>query len=75
MIVQTTLLVYVSPMLSVSLPFLIAIVFLIQRYYLKVSRVLRLLDLQSRAQVLTSFIETVSTTIDTMNPVDLLMRI
>lgn len=65
LVVQTTLLIYASPRLTVTLPVMVVIVYLVQRYYLKVSRVLRFQDMQSRAQIFTSFIETVSVEINT----------
>jgi hypothetical protein len=47
--------------LALSLPVCGGLVYMIQKVYLKTSRQLRFLELESRAAVLSSFLESVST--------------
>lgn len=56
---QLALLLSVQFRLAVTLPVCIAVVYIVQRVYLRKSRQLRLLELESRAGVYTSFLETV----------------
>ena len=56
---QVGLLVTVQRLLLLTLPVCLAIVYLIQRVYLQTSRQLRFLDLESRSEVFSSFLETV----------------
>ncbi|KAI6758651.1 hypothetical protein HG530_010891 [Fusarium avenaceum] len=49
-----------SPWLAVSYPFLIGVVYYIQLFYLRTSRQLRLLDLDSKAPLYAHFIDTLS---------------
>jgi hypothetical protein len=58
---QVILLCMVQTRLALSLPVCGAIVYIIQKVYLKTSRQLRFLELESRAAVLSSFLESVST--------------
>lgn len=60
LLMQITLLISVNPLLATTLPICIVIVYLVQKYYLRVSRQLRYLELHARAAVFTSFIETAS---------------
>ncbi|EFQ31083.1 ABC transporter [Colletotrichum graminicola] len=57
LIVQTTLLFSAQKFMSLTLPFCLAIVYLIQRVYLRTSRQLRLLDLEAQSAVYSSFLE------------------
>ncbi|KAI0133901.1 ABC transporter [Xylariales sp. AK1849] len=59
LLVQTALLFSAQKLMSVTLPFCLAIVYLIQRVYLRTSRQLRLLDLESQSAVYSSFLESV----------------
>ncbi|KAI0113106.1 putative ABC multidrug transporter [Daldinia grandis] len=47
-----------SPFLAVSYPFLIAVIYGIQRFYLRTSRQLRLLDLEAKSPLYTHFLDT-----------------
>ncbi|KAH7122958.1 ABC transporter [Dactylonectria macrodidyma] len=49
-----------SPWLAVAYPFLIGVVYYIQLFYLRTSRQLRLLDLESKAPLYAHFIDTLS---------------
>jgi ATP-binding cassette, subfamily C (CFTR/MRP), member 1 len=55
---QCVLLSVVQPLITVTLPFTILAVFLIQKIYLATSRQLRFIDLETRALVSGSFLET-----------------
>ncbi|KAJ3577733.1 hypothetical protein NPX13_g2830 [Xylaria arbuscula] len=48
-----------SPYLAISYPFIAALLYIVQRFYLRTSRQLRLLDLESKSPLYTHFIETV----------------
>ncbi|GJD03582.1 ABC transporter [Colletotrichum higginsianum] len=48
-----------SPFVMISYPFIMAIVYGIQRFYLRTSRQLRLLDLEAKAPLYTNFIDTI----------------
>ncbi|KAH0437123.1 ABC multidrug transporter [Colletotrichum camelliae] len=48
-----------SPFVMISYPFIAAIVYGIQRFYLRTSRQLRLLDLEAKAPLYTNFIDTI----------------
>jgi ABC-type multidrug transport system fused ATPase/permease subunit len=56
---QTILIVISSPWIGLSLPLLIAILYVVQKFYLRTSRQVRLLDLEARAPLFTDFIELV----------------
>ncbi|KUI57164.1 Multidrug resistance-associated protein 1 [Cytospora mali] len=56
---QTILLCASQPILSLSLPLGAVVVYLVQRVYLRTSRQLRLLELESRAAVVSGFLEAV----------------
>ncbi len=55
---QCILLAIVQPLITVTLPFTILAIYLIQKVYLTTSRQLRFLDLEARAVVKSSFLET-----------------
>ncbi|KAK2028383.1 ABC transporter [Colletotrichum zoysiae] len=55
--VQTALLFSAQKFMTLTLPFCITIVYLIQRVYLRTSRQLRLLDLEAQSAVYSSFLE------------------
>ncbi|KAF2155055.1 ABC transporter [Myriangium duriaei CBS 260.36] len=57
---QAGLIVSASVWLVVSIPPLVAVVWLVQRYYLRTSRQLRLLDLEAKAPLYTQFMESLS---------------
>ncbi|TDZ14677.1 ABC transporter FUM19 [Colletotrichum orbiculare MAFF 240422] len=48
-----------SPFVMISYPFIMAIVYGIQRFYLRTSRQLRLLDLEAKAPLYTNFLDTI----------------
>ncbi|KAI1357355.1 P-loop containing nucleoside triphosphate hydrolase protein [Xylaria arbuscula] len=48
-----------SPYLAISYPFIAALLYIVQRFYLRTSRQLRLLDLESKSPLYTHFIDTV----------------
>ncbi|KAI1099495.1 hypothetical protein F4804DRAFT_321707 [Jackrogersella minutella] len=47
-----------SPYLAISYPFLICILYVIQKFYLRTSRQLRLLDLEAKSPLYTHFLDT-----------------
>ncbi|KAK3319199.1 ABC transporter [Apodospora peruviana] len=55
---QCVLLGVVQPFMAITLPFTFLTVYFIQKFYLATSRQLRFLDLETRAQVNASFLET-----------------
>ncbi|KAI9738029.1 MAG: hypothetical protein M1818_005457 [Claussenomyces sp. TS43310] len=55
---QSILLAVVQPLMALTLPFTFLTVYLIQKFYLATSRQLRFLDLETKALVNTSFLET-----------------
>lgn len=58
--VQVTLLFSVQKLMAITLPICAAVVYAIQKIYLRVSKELRLLELESISSVYSSFLETVS---------------
>lgn len=58
--VQVVLLILASAYMSFTLPVCCLIVFIVQKVYLRTSRQLRLLELESRSSVFSSFLEIVS---------------
>ncbi|KAG8163691.1 hypothetical protein KVR01_006988 [Diaporthe batatas] len=56
---QTCVLLASQPMMALSLPYSAVVVYVVQKVYLRTSRQLRLLELESRAAVFSSFLETV----------------
>ncbi|KFX95375.1 hypothetical protein O988_05811 [Pseudogymnoascus sp. VKM F-3808] len=48
-----------SPYMAISYPFLGALLYIVQRFYLRTSRQLRLLDLEAKSPLYTHFIDTV----------------
>lgn len=59
-LVQITLLLFSQRLIALTLPPSIFVVYIVQRVYLRTSRQLRILELSSRAAVLSSFTETVA---------------
>lgn len=59
LIVQTGLLFSAQKLMSLTLPLCMASVYLVQKVYLRTSRQLRLLDLESQSAVYSSFLESV----------------
>lgn len=59
LLVQACLIFASQPLMTLSLPFSIVIVYIVQKVYLRTSRQLRILELESRAAVFSSFLETV----------------
>ncbi|KAH6645218.1 P-loop containing nucleoside triphosphate hydrolase protein [Truncatella angustata] len=59
LLVQTTLLFSAQKIMSLTLPLCVATVYLVQRVYLRTSRQIRLLDLESQSAVYSSFLESV----------------
>ncbi|KAH8736482.1 P-loop containing nucleoside triphosphate hydrolase protein [Ilyonectria robusta] len=55
---QAAVLTTTSPYMAISYPFLVAILWFIQKYYLRTSRQLRLLDLETKTPLYTHFIDT-----------------
>lgn len=55
---QWVLLGIVQPLMIITLPFTFVVVFLVQKFYLATSRQLRFLDLETKAAVNASFLET-----------------
>jgi len=60
LIFQITLLLTAQKLLGLSLPVCALVVFIVQKIYLRTSRQLRFLELESRAAVFSSFLESVS---------------
>lgn len=56
---QLVLLFLASRYMTITLPFCCIAVYIIQKVYLRTSRQLRLLELESRSAVFSSFLETV----------------
>ncbi|KAI0166753.1 putative ABC multidrug transporter [Hypoxylon sp. FL1284] len=48
-----------SPYMAISYPFLIALLYVVQRFYLRTSRQLRFLDLEAKSPLYTNFLDTV----------------
>ncbi|KAF6809553.1 ABC multidrug transporter [Colletotrichum sojae] len=48
-----------SPYMAISYPFMIALCWIIQKFYLRTSRQLRLLDLESKSPLYTHFLDTI----------------
>ncbi|KAK0711601.1 ATPase-like protein [Lasiosphaeris hirsuta] len=48
-----------SPYLAISYPFLLAILYAIQKFYLRTSRQMRLLDLEAKSPLYTHFLDTI----------------
>lgn len=59
LLMQVILLCMAERWLTVSLPVCAVLVYVVQRVYLRTSRQLRLLELESRAGVFSSFLESV----------------
>lgn len=55
---QAVVLLASQPLMALSLPYSAAVVYAVQKVYLRTSRQLRLLELESRAAVFSSFLET-----------------
>ncbi|KAJ8120690.1 hypothetical protein ONZ43_g2663 [Nemania bipapillata] len=56
---QTAVMLTSSPWLAISYPFLGALLYVVQRFYLRTSRQLRLLDLEAKTPLYTHFLDTV----------------
>lgn len=59
LLVQACLVFASQPLMTLTLPFSVVIVYVVQKVYLRTSRQLRILELESRAAVFSSFLETV----------------
>lgn len=59
LLVQVVSLLVVQSILAITLPFCIGIVYVVQKIYLRTSRQLRFLELESRSALYSSFLETV----------------
>ncbi|KAB8259252.1 P-loop containing nucleoside triphosphate hydrolase protein [Aspergillus pseudonomiae] len=59
LLVQATILFIVNPMMAVTLPFCIIIVYFVQRVYLRTSRQLRFLEIESKSALYSNFVEMV----------------
>ncbi|KAK3941519.1 P-loop containing nucleoside triphosphate hydrolase protein [Diplogelasinospora grovesii] len=59
LVMQASLLLAVQPWMSVTLPVCAAVVYIVQKVYLRTSRQLRLIELESRSAVYSSLLETV----------------
>lgn len=55
---ELVVILYSSKYIAATVPFLIGVLYLVQTYYLKTSRQLRILEIQARAPLLTHFMET-----------------
>lgn len=58
MVGTTIVIVVASPFIAIALPALLPILWQLQAFYLKTSRQLRLLDLETKAPLFTNFLET-----------------
>lgn len=57
-LVQMVLIAVASPYVAISYPFIMGILYLVQKYYLRTSRQLRFLDLEAKSPLYTHFLET-----------------
>ncbi|ORY61431.1 putative ABC multidrug transporter [Pseudomassariella vexata] len=55
---QACVMITSSPFIAISYPFLIALLWVVQRFYLRTSRQLRLLDLEAKSPLYTHFLDT-----------------
>ncbi|XXG95509.1 hypothetical protein Hte_001773 [Hypoxylon texense] len=55
---QAAVIASASPYLAVSYPFLVCVLYVIQKFYLRTSRQLRLLDLEAKSPLYTHFLDT-----------------
>ncbi|KAJ4003924.1 hypothetical protein NW752_012062 [Fusarium irregulare] len=55
---QAAVMVTSSPFIAISYPFLIALLWVVQKFYLRTSRQLRLLDLETKSPLYTHFLDT-----------------
>ncbi|KAI0389430.1 putative ABC multidrug transporter [Xylariaceae sp. FL0594] len=60
---QAAVMLTTSPYLAISYPFVAVILYILQKFYLRTSRQLRLLDLESKSPLYTHFIDTVKGTV------------
>ncbi|PWY88085.1 putative ATP-binding cassette transporter [Aspergillus sclerotioniger CBS 115572] len=69
LLMQIILILYVQPIMIVTVPICFLCVYVLQRIYLRTSRQLRFLDLESRSELYTSFLDTTNgiTTIRAFN--------
>lgn len=56
---QAIILIAVQYLLALTLPFCAVVIYIVQKVYLRTSRQLRFLELESRSAVYSSFLETV----------------
>ncbi|KAI2677309.1 hypothetical protein CBS147317_8250 [Penicillium roqueforti] len=56
---QMAVMLTASPYLAITLPFLAALLYVLQKFYLRISRQLRLLDLEAKSPLYTHFLDTV----------------
>ncbi|KAH9904926.1 P-loop containing nucleoside triphosphate hydrolase protein [Xylariomycetidae sp. FL2044] len=56
---QAAVMVTSSPYIAISYPFLIALMWVIQKFYLRTSRQLRILDLEAKSPLYTHFLDTI----------------
>jgi len=66
LMMQITVLLLVQYYLCFTLPFCCAIVYVVQKVYLRTSRQLRIIEIESRSQLYSSFLETVWASSKTM---------
>lgn len=59
LLVQATILFSVVPVMAITLPFCMVIVYFVQRVYLRTSRQLRFLEIESKSALYSSFVEMV----------------
>lgn len=59
LLIQAALLFSVQKPMIITLPFCILVVYFVQKIYLRTSRQLRFLELESRSAVYSSFLETI----------------
>ncbi|KAF4994703.1 hypothetical protein FGRMN_5618 [Fusarium graminum] len=55
---QAAVMVTSSPFVAISYPFLVALLWMVQKFYLRTSRQLRLLDLETKSPLYTHFLDT-----------------
>ncbi|RGP81066.1 ABC multidrug [Fusarium longipes] len=55
---QAAVMVTSSPFIAISYPFLVALLWVVQKFYLRTSRQLRLLDLETKSPLYTHFLDT-----------------
>lgn len=61
LIFQASVVYAVQPLMSTTLPVCIIVLYVVQKIYLRTSRQMRIIDLESQSAVISSLLETVST--------------